>query len=65
MRENRITLHINVDRDLIDRFDRLYPSCRRRFVENSIRLATNSKEVFDKIFFCDLLSNNDSFNHSL
>lgn len=64
MRENQITLHINVDRDLIDRFDRQYPSCRRRFVENAIRLATNSRETFDKIFFCDLLSKSDSFNNS-
>lgn len=58
--EKQLTIHINVDRDIIERFDRLYKSCRTRFIRNALSLAVNNKLVFDKIFFKDLLSNNDS-----
>lgn len=59
MKKNELTLHINCDRELISRFDRLYPHCRKRFVENAIKLATNNREIFDKIFFCDILKSVD------
>lgn len=45
------TLHINVSKKDIELFDKLYPSCRRRFVQNAIHLTLNDKVFFDKIFF--------------
>lgn len=59
---NTITVHVNVDKSVLEQFEKLYPHCRKRFIENAFRLAGNSKEVFDKIFFMDLISNYDNFS---
>ena len=52
---NSVTIHINVKRENIEQFEKLYPRCRRRFIENAIRSANLSKDIFDRIFFMDLL----------
>lgn len=55
----KITIHTNVDKKYIEAFDLQYKGCRTRFIENALRLAANNRELFDKIFFCDLLSSSD------
>lgn len=53
------TVHVNIDKDVLRLFDEAYPSCRRRFIENAMKLATTDKIFFDKIFFKDIYSNRD------
>lgn len=50
-----ITVHVNIDRDDVDRFERLYPRCRTRFLRRCMQIALNDKIFFDKIFFPELL----------
>lgn len=52
--DKTITLHVNVDKHDVELFDKLYPSCRRRFIQNAIHLTLNDKVFFDKIFFNSL-----------
>lgn len=54
-----VTLHINVDKDIVEHFERQYKGCRTRFIRNAFRLANNNRDLFDKIFFCDLLSSSN------
>lgn len=56
---NTITVHCNVKNDVLDVFDRLYPACRTRFINNAMLIATNNKNFFDKIFFKDIITDND------
>lgn len=53
---NTTTVHVNIDKSVLEQFEKLYPHCRKRFIENAFRSANISKDVFDKIFFMDLLS---------
>lgn len=57
----KITLHVNVNRDLVQKFDNLYPSSRTRFIENAIKLSLNDRMFFERIFFCDLLNGSSLF----
>lgn len=59
------TVHVNILRDTLDRFDRLYPSTRRRFIQNALDMACNSRETFDKIFFRDILAVDGDYNNSI
>lgn len=54
------TVHVNIDKSVIEQFEKLYPHCRKRFIENSFRSASISKELFDRIFFMDLLSHDNT-----
>lgn len=49
------TVHTNINTELLNLFDKAYPACRRRFIENAMQLATTDKEFFDRVFFKDLL----------
>ena len=55
MRENKVTLHINVDKSIVDNFEKIYPRCRSRLVTNLFRLVISDRDLFERIFFCDLL----------
>lgn len=59
-KNDKVTLHVNVDRQILDNFEKMYPRCRSRLVQNLLKLVCNDKILFDKIFFCDILSNHDS-----
>lgn len=59
-KDKTLTVHVNVDKDVLELYDRLYPHTRRRFICEAMKMATESREVFDKIFFRELLSNHDS-----
>lgn len=54
--DKTLTVHVNIDKNDIALFDKLYPSCRRRFIENAIKLTLNDKEFFDRIFFYNLFN---------
>lgn len=51
------TVHVNVPSDILELFDKAFPSCRSRFVNNALRLATSDRALFDRIFFCDIVEN--------
>lgn len=59
-RSDKITLHVNIDRQILDNFEKIYPRCRTRLIQNLLKLVCNDKILFDKIFFCDMLNNHDS-----
>lgn len=56
---NKITVHTNIEKSIVELFDRQYKSCRTRFIQNAMKLACSDRNLFDKIFFCDLLSTSD------
>lgn len=48
-------IHPFLDRDVCDRFERMYPHTRSRFIESAMRLALNNPKFFDDVFFSELL----------
>lgn len=54
-KSNTLTIHTNVSRDLVSKFDLFYKGCRSRFIRNAMQLAVEDKVLFDKIFFKDLI----------
>lgn len=61
---NTLTVHVNIDKQVLELFDRQYKSCRTRFIRNAMKLANKDRDLFDKIFFCDLLSSSDVLNNN-
>ena len=59
MKKDKITFHINVDKDVAERFEKIYPRCRSRLFSNLLRLVCDDKDLFDRIFFCDLFRKNE------
>lgn len=51
MPNSKTKKHINVDKDLLDRFDYLYPRLKHIFVQRSIELALQDKKYFEEVFF--------------
>lgn len=47
-------IHVTCDKDLLDLFQRLYPSTLTRFIQQALKLACKDKELFMKIFFSNL-----------
>lgn len=43
--------HINVSKELVDRFDYVYPKLKHVFVERAIELALQDKAYFEEVFF--------------
>lgn len=43
--------HINVDKELFDRFDYVYPRLKHIFVERALILALQDKTFFEEVFF--------------
>lgn len=43
--------HLNVDKELLDRFDYVYPRLKNIFVERAIKLALQDKNYFENVFF--------------
>lgn len=52
-----VTVHVNVDRDIVDVFERLYPRLRTSFIRNCMKLAVSDKDFFDRAYFSELLFN--------
>lgn len=57
---DKVTLHVNVERQVLDNFEKMYPRCRSRLIQNLLKLVLDDKILFDKIFFCDMFKNHDS-----
>lgn len=55
------TYHIYLDKDIADRFQKLYPNVRSEFLTNAMELAINDRNFFDKVRFYKLLSSSDTF----
>lgn len=62
MSEKTVTVHVNVPENTVELFNRQYKGCRSRFIRNAMKLANRDKDLFDKIFFCDLLSSHNVDN---
>lgn len=58
---NKRTYHIYLDKDISDRFQKLYPNCRSEFLTNAMKLAIKDRKFFDKVRFYDLLLSSDTF----
>lgn len=43
--------HINVSKELVDKFDYVYPKLKHVFVERAIKLALQDKNYFEEVFF--------------
>lgn len=54
-----VTVHTNVDKNVLELFDKMYPTCRTRLIQNVLYLCTTKKEIFDKIFFYELLKDSN------
>ena len=46
--------HLYCSADKLDRFQRVYPDCLRRFLINAIEIALSDYDFFQKVFFKDL-----------
>ena len=51
---DKVQVHLYIDRQIAETFQRLYSECRPRFVQNAMELAINDKTFFEKIFFKDI-----------
>lgn len=60
---DKTTLHLNIDTKVLEKYKQVYKrDTRTRLVENLFRLVVDDRDLFDRIFFMDLL--NGSFvNH--
>lgn len=42
--------HLNIDKDLVDRFDYIYPRLKHVFAERAFKLALQDKKFFEDVF---------------
>ena len=42
---------VNLDKELVDRFDYLYPMIKATFCERALKLALQDKKYFEEVFF--------------
>lgn len=54
--QNKTTIHLYIDKQIMKNFEAAFPRCRSRFLENALALATKDKIFFDKIFFKDMFN---------
>lgn len=47
---------VNLNRELIKRFEYVYPMTKRTFIERSLTLALQDKTFFEKVFFNPLFT---------
>lgn len=51
-KDNRSVLYVRLpSRDIVDTFDRLYPSCRSRFIYRALEYAVNSQSFLNHVLF--------------
>lgn len=49
-------IHLQVKHEVKEQFERTYPGCRTRFLQNCLQIALTDKSFFDKVFFTDFYS---------
>lgn len=47
-------MYVRTDKQLVERFDALYPSVRSRFLSRALEFAINSKDFVMQVLFGDL-----------
>lgn len=52
--KKKVQVHAYINAEIAELFQKTYPECRVRFIENSMSLALNDKDFFDRIFFKDI-----------
>lgn len=60
---NSVTMHVNINKDVLEAFDKLYPTCRRRFTERCLALAIEDNLFFERVFFNHLLKNDNNLHN--
>lgn len=50
-RKNKSVVHIYIDSDLRDKFQRLYPYCMTPFLIRAVFKAVNDKSFFEEVFY--------------
>lgn len=48
-----VQIHLQVKNEVKEQFERTYPGCRTRFLQNCLLIALTDKSFFDKVFFID------------
>ena len=43
--------HVLLNRDLVDRFDYIYPDIKQLFLTRALTLALQDKKYFEEVFF--------------
>ena len=43
--------HLNIDSELFDRFEYIYPGIKHIFAERAFKLALQDKKYFEEVFF--------------
>lgn len=51
MPDSKTKKHINVDKELLDRFEYVYPRLKHIFVSRALELALQDKSYFEEVFF--------------
>lgn len=51
MPNSKTKKHLNIDKDLVDRFDYIYPRLKHVFIERAFKLALQDKKFFEDVFF--------------
>lgn len=49
--KNLHQLYLTIDKNVWFVFQRMYPKCEKDFIRRALKAATQSREVFDSIFF--------------
>lgn len=53
----KTTIHLNIDTKVLDKYMQVYKrDTRTRLVENLFRIVVDDRDLFDRIFFMDLLN---------
>lgn len=43
--------HMQIRKDIVDKFEEIYPRCKEIFIARVLYLALQDKDFFDKIYF--------------
>lgn len=54
MKKNDYVMYVRTSKELVERFDTLYPDVRSRFLSRALEFGINSKDFVMQILFGDL-----------
>lgn len=54
MPQSNHVMYVRTDKQIVERFDALYPSVRSRFLSRALEFAINSKDFAMQVLFGDL-----------
>ena len=51
MPNSKTKKHVNIDSEVLERFEYLYPGIKHIFLERALKLALQDKKYFEDVFF--------------